>query len=72
MENMVWKNTCKLKLSMLSIDNFIYSTESNGDTTIPVDSSGSGRQENSTDVVILEGYAGMDISDLVNDGSVIV
>ena len=53
-----------------SIDNFIYTSESGGDTTLYYDLSGSGNAANVAFAVV-ENTTGMDVEDMVANGSII-
>jgi T1SS-143 domain-containing protein len=51
-----------------SINDFVFSTEANGNTTVYVDASGSGDIANATVVATLEGVSGLSIEQITNNG----
>lgn len=55
-----------------AINDFIQVTESGGNTTVSVDTDGAGLSENAVDLVVLEGVSGVDVSDWVDDGTIMI
>ena len=55
-----------------SINDFVFATESGGNTTISVDANGSGNAGHATNLVVLEGVTGLAIDQITNNGEVIV
>jgi Ca2+-binding RTX toxin-like protein len=55
-----------------NINDFVFASESGGNTTISVDASGSGNIANATQIAVLEAVTGLDIELATNNGEVIV
>ncbi len=55
-----------------SIDDFVLLFEQNGDTKVLVDTSGSDPSTRAIEVVLLENVTGVDLTDFINNGSLII
>jgi len=55
-----------------SINDFVFSTESAGNTTIAVDENGSGNMANAVEIALLEGVTGLNVEDVTNNGQMVV
>ena len=55
-----------------SIDSFVFTTESGGNTTISVDPAGSGNAANATQIAVLESVTGLSIEQITDNGNTTV
>ncbi len=54
------------------INDFVFGTEADGNTTISIDENGSGNFANATAIALIEGATGLDLEIITNDGQVVV